>query len=126
MANDFSIASVRSSSSIRKRRRGLSSSGQARRGEVLAAALKCFNNFGPDATSIEMICQASGASVGSIYHYFGGKEDIATALYLEGRMAGEVLSLERLATARSAEDGVRALVTAFVDWVTANPELARY
>jgi AcrR family transcriptional regulator len=97
-----------------------------RRRKVLQAALKCFSERGAGATSIEMIRDLSGASVGSIYHHFGGKDGIALALYLDGLNEANALALRRLRTARDARSGVRALVLAFVDWVVQNPQWARY
>ncbi|MGH9846621.1 MAG: TetR/AcrR family transcriptional regulator [Blastocatellia bacterium] len=93
---------------------------------MLEAALKCFSERGSEATSIEMIRDLSGASVGSIYHHFGGKDGIALALYLEGLKQANALALRRLRKARGARGRVRALVTAFVQWVVHNPQWARY
>lgn len=101
-------------------------SSRSRRREVLEAALKCFSERGPEATSIEMIRELSGASVGSIYHHFGGKDGIALALYLEGLRDANALALRRLRKARDARGGIHALVLAFVDWVVRNPQWARY
>lgn len=97
-----------------------------RRREVLQAALKCFSERGTEATSIEMIRDLSGASVGSIYHHFGGKDGIALALYLEGLKEANAAALRRLRTARNARGGIHGLVIAFVDWVVQNPQWARY
>lgn len=99
---------------------------ESRRREVLDAALKCFSERGAEATSIEMIRDLSGASVGSIYHHFGGKDGIALALYLEGLKEANELALRRLAETRDARAGVEALVHAFIDWVARNPQWARY
>ena len=54
------------------------------RDEILDAALACFNEKGFTATTVEDVRGRSGASVGSIYHHFGGKEQIAAAIYVEG------------------------------------------
>lgn len=99
---------------------------QGRRRDVLDAALKCFSGRGVAATSIEAICDLSGASVGSIYHHFGDKDGIALALYLEGLKDANALALRRLRKARNARGGVQALVLAFVEWVLQNPQWARY
>ena len=53
----------------------------SRRRDVLQAALKCFSERGAEATSIEMIRDLSGASVGSIYHHFGGKNELFLAIF---------------------------------------------
>lgn len=47
---------------------------------VLDAARQLFNEKGYDNTSIDDIVVASGISVGSIYHQFGGKKEVFRAL----------------------------------------------
>ena len=47
----------------------------SRKDEILQAALACFATW-RDATTIEMIRDRSGASIGSLYHHFGNKERI--------------------------------------------------
>ena len=54
----------------------------SRKQEILQAALACFTEFGVEATTIEMIRDRSGASIGSVYHHFGNRERIIAALYL--------------------------------------------
>lgn len=56
----------------------------SRKDEILQAALACFSEHGVDATTIEMIRDRSGASIGSLYHHFGNKERIHGELYLAG------------------------------------------
>ncbi len=93
---------------------------------ILSAALDCFSERGFAATTVEEIRRRSGASVGSIYHHFGGKEGIAAELYVEGLrgyQAGFVQVLERYA---SAEETVRALVRHHLRWVDRNPRLAQF
>jgi AcrR family transcriptional regulator len=43
---------------------------------ALDAALKLFSNQGYGATSMRQISEASGESVGNLYHHFGSKEAI--------------------------------------------------
>ncbi|MER6160483.1 TetR/AcrR family transcriptional regulator [Streptomyces sp. NPDC001868] len=47
---------------------------------VLDAARRLFNEKGYDDTNINDIVTASGVSVGSIYHQFGGKKEVFRAL----------------------------------------------
>lgn len=98
----------------------------SRKDEILQATLACFTEQGVDATTIEMIRDRSGASIGSLYHHFGNKERIIGALYL----AGTAQYAERLehgfAKAGSAEACVKLLVTSYIDWVVANPDWARF
>jgi AcrR family transcriptional regulator len=95
-----------------------------RREEILEAALESFGTTG--TATIEEVRKRSGASVGSIYHHFGGKDGIAAALYLEilrGYQDGVARALRR---APDAEGGVRALVRHHLRWVERNPERARF
>lgn len=97
-----------------------------RRRRILEAALGCFEARGVEATTIEEIRRASGASTGSLYHHFGSKEALAGALYLEGlRDYHESLSA-RLAGLEDAERVVKAVVLHYADWVAAHPAWARY
>ena len=95
-----------------------------RREAILEAALESFDATG--ATAIDEIKRRSGASVGSIYHHFGGVDGVAAALYvaiLRGYQAGVKRALER---ATGAEDGVEALLRYHLRWVERNPERARF
>ncbi|MCP9340736.1 TetR/AcrR family transcriptional regulator [Stutzerimonas xanthomarina] len=98
----------------------------SRKQEILQAALACFTEFGVEATTIEMIRDRSGASIGSLYHHFGNRERIIAALYLEG--IGEYAArLEAgLIETLDAEACVRLFVTSYIDWVTENPNWARF
>lgn len=105
---------------------GLSARGQ-RPAAILAAALVYFDERGFAATTIEEIRAGSGASVGSIYHHFGGKEQIAAELYiggLRGYQEGFVRVLERRPD--DPEAAVRALVRHHLRWVEQDPRLARF
>ncbi|MGE8498116.1 MAG: TetR/AcrR family transcriptional regulator [Pseudomonas sp.] len=99
---------------------------RSRKDEILQAALACFTEFGVESTTIEMIRDRSGASIGSLYHHFGNKERIIAALYLAGTAEYAALLQDGFATADSAEACVRLLVTSYVDWVVANPDWARF
>ena len=97
-----------------------------RKTEILEAALACFAEIGYGATSIDHIRQRSGASVGSIYHHFGNKEGIATALYmavLEKYRDGLMAVFEANS---GGEAVVKAVVRFHIDWAMENPDLERY
>ena len=97
-----------------------------RKKQILAAALNCFVERGYEATSIHELCEASGASVGSIYHQFGNKQGVAAALYLEGIRQVHQSSLTALLATRSAESGLGSLVDSYLSWVEAHPKYARF
>lgn len=100
--------------------------GAARRNSILVAALDCFLARGYAATSIDDIRKASGASTGSIYHFFPGKPAIAEAL-LQRAVAGwagadPVASDGNVPFERAARASVRGLVL----WGGSNPGLFRF
>ncbi|MBB4864554.1 AcrR family transcriptional regulator [Pseudomonas nitritireducens] len=98
----------------------------SRKDDILQAALACFSESGVDATTIEMIRDRSGASIGSLYHHYGNKERIIGALYLAGVGQYAALLDAGLQEAKSAEAVVKLFVTSYIDWVSANPEWARF
>ncbi|WP_082547425.1 TetR/AcrR family transcriptional regulator [Caulobacter sp. Root343] len=53
---------------------------QARRDQVLTAAVECARTAGFHAASMAQIAKAAGLSVGQIYRYFENKEEIIAAL----------------------------------------------
>jgi AcrR family transcriptional regulator len=97
-----------------------------RRDLLLDAALVSFDALGYEATTIEEVLQRSGASVGSLYHHFGGKEGLAAALYLEGIRRYQARFRTCLEKNPGAERGVRAIVRNELAWTAAEPALARF
>jgi AcrR family transcriptional regulator len=53
---------------------------EARRQQILDAALACFSEDGFHQTGMAAIVQRSGLSHGAVYGYFAGKDDIIEAL----------------------------------------------
>ncbi len=54
--------------------------GATRSEEIMRGAAKAFGDRGFAATSMREISQATGASVGSIYHHFGSKDGLLEAM----------------------------------------------
>lgn len=98
----------------------------SRKAEILQAALECFSSQGIEGTTIDMIRERSGASVGSLYHHFGSKDKIASALYLEGLRNMRALQDKRVMRAQNLEQFVKAIVGSHVDWIGTNPDWARF
>jgi AcrR family transcriptional regulator len=70
--------------------------------------------------------KTSKTSIGSIYHHFSSKEELAAALYqrsLELYQEGLMVKLERIT---KAERGVRTMVEYHLDWVAGQPNRARF
>src|SRR5438270_14067786 len=98
----------------------------ARRDAILDAALACFNERGVSGTTTDDVRQRAGASVGSIYHHFGSKEQLAAALHVEGARSYQGGFLEVLENQRSARAGIHAIVRHHLRWVADHPDLARF
>lgn len=94
--------------------------------KILMAALDCFTQHGLQGATIEMIRDASGASIGSLYHHFGNKDQIAAALYLQGMIDHNKHINAALEQAEEAEEGVKRLVMTYAKWVTDNADWARF
>jgi AcrR family transcriptional regulator len=97
-----------------------------RRSRILEAALRCFARRGVAATSVEEVLRASRSSIGSLYHFFGGKEGLAGAVYVEGLRRYHESLEARLSRLREPEACVRAVVAHYVAWVTRHPDWARF
>jgi AcrR family transcriptional regulator len=99
----------------------------ARRAEILDAALRCFLEHGVAGATIEQIRDRSGASVGSIYHHFGGKDGLAGALYTAALGDYQHRFLAALESNPAAPDGVPAVVATHLHWcLREQPDRARY
>jgi AcrR family transcriptional regulator len=98
----------------------------SRREEILAAALAAFTERGFAAATIEDVRARSGASTGSIYHHFGGKEGLAAAIYVEGLRDFQQGFVRELRRGRTAEETIKGLVRYHLRWVARNADLARF
>jgi AcrR family transcriptional regulator len=97
-----------------------------RREEILAAALAAFTEKGFATTTIDDVRRRSGASVGSIYHHFGGKEGLAGALYVDGLRDYQEGFARELRRRSGAEAKVKAVVRHHLRWVARNRDLAAF
>jgi AcrR family transcriptional regulator len=98
----------------------------ARRRQIVEAALSCFTELGFAETGMADICRKAGASVGSVYHHYAGKDRLAAAVYLEGIREYQEGILRSLADRRDARAGIRRVVGFHLGWVAANPRWARF
>ncbi len=93
---------------------------------ILDTALACFNEMGIQATTIEAIRARANSSVGSIYHHFGNKDGLIAALFFTALDDQTAMTQARLQTATNAKEAVEAMVRTYLEWVTQQPELARF
>ena len=57
---------------------------QMRKERILAGALKVFKDNGLDGATMDEIANASGFGKATLYYYFKSKEDVLTAILLDG------------------------------------------
>ena len=94
--------------------------------QILSDALSCFLEYGLDATSIEMIREKSESSVGAIYHHFKNKEGVIAALVFAALDDQALLRDQYLENAQSLNEVLDALIYSYVDWVSAQPQFAKF
>jgi AcrR family transcriptional regulator len=74
---------------------------EARRDDILNAALDLFASRGVEETTMSDIAEDAGISAGAIYRYFPGKDDLIRECYLRVYREAQ----ERLEAARREADG---------------------
>ncbi len=97
-----------------------------RRAEILNAALRCFDERGLVATTMEDIRAAADVSVGSLYHHFRSKEAIAAALYVSLIEAYQRAAEETLASESDPKAWIRSAIRHHIEWSAANPAASRF
>lgn len=104
--------------------RGLAT--EQRRREVMDAALERFLENGVEATTMEEIRAASGASTGSIYHLFASKDEIAFTLFVEGMRDYHQQVLTAVERKRTARGVLRAIIATHLRLTVEEPRLGLY
>lgn len=99
---------------------------RARRQQILAAGLSCFLEHGVGAATVDHIRERCGASVGSFYHHFASKVEVAAALYLETLEAYQHAFLSELRGHERAQSGIEGTVRHHLRWVGSQPTLASF
>lgn len=94
--------------------------------QILLDALSCFLENGIETTSIEMIRSKSDSSVGAIYHHFKNKEGIVATLFFAALDDQAALRDNYLETTKSLQDVLYAFIHSYVDWVSGQPEFAKF
>jgi AcrR family transcriptional regulator len=84
----------------------------ARRRQILDAALACFSEAGFHQTGMADIVRRSGLSHGAVYLYFSSKDDIIEALAVDRHRSEAALNATALANA-DPMDALRALARSY-------------
>jgi AcrR family transcriptional regulator len=98
---------------------------QARRREVLDAAVEVFSERGYRAASMSDIAAKLGMGKASLYHYVGSKEEVLIELY-EDVLRENVIAARRIAESeRTALDALAELIADRVAYTCHNRDLLR-
>ncbi len=96
------------------------------RERILAAALKLFVEQGYFNTNVPDLSRESKCSVGSIYHNFKNKEEIASDLYNEAMKSFRSALYESVKSKTDVEEVVKTVVKSFIEFSEVNNQLSRY
>jgi AcrR family transcriptional regulator len=99
---------------------------KAHKRRVMACALDAFEGLGLEAATIDDIRARADSSIGSIYHHFGSKDGLVAALFFAALDDQAALVEPQIAAAASAREVVEASVRGYLEWVSAQPRLARF
>ncbi len=96
------------------------------RERILAAALKLFVEQGYFNTNVPDLSRESRCSVGSIYHTFKNKEEVAAALYEEAIRAFRNALGQSLPDDAEISVMIKLTVKSFLEFSEMNHQLSRY
>ena len=93
---------------------------------ILSSSLKLFVQQGYFNTNIPDISKLSQCSVGSIYHHFVNKEEIARTLHERGIKLFREALLKGISDASDTKDIVRKLIVSFLNFAEEHESYSRY
>ena len=96
------------------------------RDRILAAALKLFVEQGYFNTNVPDLSRESKCSVGSIYHNFRNKEEVASALYDEGIKSFRRALEDALQKVTEPSEVVKTVVKSFLEFSEVNHQFSKY
>ncbi|MGO3148320.1 MAG: TetR/AcrR family transcriptional regulator [Agrococcus casei] len=100
----------------------ISDSYRTRRQEViLAAAVRCFARNGIAGTTMADIHRESGISVGGIYRYFPGKQDILLEITRQDQERLNATLIDAIANSESPRECIPALMKALTQFRDEHP-----
>jgi AcrR family transcriptional regulator len=93
---------------------------------ILQSALSLFSEKGYDATSVREICEASGITKPTLYHFYGSKEGVYRTL-VDGTLERVREDMGRaIEDEGSLRDRLRRLTLAYFEAARGEPDLARF
>lgn len=98
------------------------------RERLLAAALDLFADCGYDGVAVDQIVDAAGVNKRMVYHYFGSKEGIYSAVLeqaYEGVRASEEKFFVQHRSHATPRKAMRELVALYFEFLRSHPEFVR-
>jgi len=93
---------------------------------ILQTALQLFSKKGYDATSVREICEASGITKPTLYHFFGSKDGVYRAL-VDGALEGFQQEIAaRVARPGAAAERLRSVARAYFEYAAREREMVRF
>jgi TetR/AcrR family transcriptional regulator, repressor for uid operon len=89
---------------------------EARRQQILDAALTCFDRAGFHGSSMQDVVDEAGLSTGAVYRYFPSKEDIITAV-AEQRHAKEAALIDEALQIEDPRAALHRLADLYFTWL---------
>ena len=92
---------------------------------LIRATMVAMAAEGYQATTVGDIVEAAGSSLSTFYEHFSSKEDVFEATLYSGRARMMGVLLPTLQRARNWPEGIRAVTSATLDFLAAEPEFTR-
>lgn len=96
------------------------------RERILSASLELFVKQGYFNSNVPDISKLSKCSVGSIYHHFANKEEIAAMLYQNGIEQFRKAISANIDSEKTIESNIRSIIISFLEFAESNVTLSRY
>jgi AcrR family transcriptional regulator len=93
-----------------------------KRAAILEATLELISEHGFHGTAMSMIADKADVGAGTIYRYFGGKEDLITQLYLEIKRGMGKALLEGYSEDLSLRERFRTLWLNMLNYYICHPQ----
>lgn len=109
-----------------KKIKSIHETSKKRTSDIIQAALECFTELGFNDTSMADICTRADASIGSVYHHFKSKEQLASAVYLEGIEVYQSGILKIFEKEENAFKGISSVIEYHLRWIDKNTDWAQF
>jgi AcrR family transcriptional regulator len=97
---------------------------QARRQDILVAALQLFETKGFSQTSMEEIAETADVARGTLYNHFQSKVDILVALRTAAKDRWQAEALRRAKAGESPVAMIERVIVQATEWIDDHPHMA--